>query len=69
MEKTMLSPHEVATLLLVQHSPDQLHMTRVQLDTLLERRLVRLQAMSAGQSHWQLTESGQGAVRMIRRVS
>jgi hypothetical protein len=69
MEKTMLTPHEVATLLLVQHSPDQLHMTRAQLDTLLEHRLVRLQEMSAGQLHWQLTETGQGTVRMIRRVS
>jgi hypothetical protein len=65
----MLSPHELATLLLVKYSPDQLHMTRAQLDTLLERRLVQLQEVSAGQPHWQLTETGQGAVRMIRRVS
>jgi hypothetical protein len=65
----MLSPHELATLLLVKYSPDQLHMTSAQLDALLERHLVQLQEASADQPRWQLTEAGQGAVRMIRRDS
>jgi hypothetical protein len=64
----MLSPHELATLLLVHHSPDQLHMTRAQLNTLVEHRLVLRRDVEAEQPRWQLTETGYGAVRMIRRV-
>ena len=48
----MLSPHELATLLLVKYSPDQLHMTGAQLDALLERHLVQLQEASADQPRW-----------------
>jgi hypothetical protein len=39
---TMLSPHELATLMLLNSAPDQVEMTRTELDTLLDSRLVSL---------------------------
>jgi hypothetical protein len=55
---TMLSPHELATLMLVHRSPEQIDTTRVELDTLLHCRLIAVERVSgrpvltaAGQ-HW-----------------
>jgi hypothetical protein len=39
---TMLSPHEFSTLMLVRSAPDQLDMTRFELDTLLDCQLISL---------------------------
>lgn len=65
----MLSPHEFATLLLVKDAPNQLEMEREELDALLERQLVQLERMASGREEWRLTESGDTALRAIKRSS
>jgi hypothetical protein len=37
-----LSPHEIATLMLLRRAPDQVEMTRAELDTLLASRFISL---------------------------
>jgi hypothetical protein len=66
---TMLSPHEFATLLLVKDAPNQLDMEREELDALLERQLVELERLASGFEQWRLTESGDSALRAIKRFS
>jgi hypothetical protein len=61
----MLSPHEFATLLLVKDAPDQADMERDELDALLERQLVRLEALGSGRKYC-ATESGDAALRSIK---
>lgn len=65
----MLSPHEFATLLLVQEEPDQVDMERGELDALLERQLVQLENLASGRQQWRLTESGDSTVKAFRRFS
>ena len=69
MERTMLSPHEFATLLLVKDAPNQVDMEREELDALLERQLVQLENLASGHQQWRLTESGDTAIRAIKRFS
>lgn len=38
----MLSPHELATLMLVRAAPEQIDMTRAELDALLDSKLIAL---------------------------
>jgi hypothetical protein len=40
---TMLSPHELATLMVVRSRPDQIDMTRIELETLLDCQLISLE--------------------------
>ncbi|WP_114809234.1 hypothetical protein [Paraburkholderia kururiensis] len=65
----MLSPHEFATLLLVKDAPNQLDMEREELDALLERQLVQLERLASGNQRWRLTETGDTALRAIKRLS
>jgi hypothetical protein len=65
----MLSPHEFATLLLVKDAPNQVDMDREELDALLEQQLVRLESLGTGLQQWRLTESGDTAIRAIKRFS
>jgi hypothetical protein len=69
MERTMLSPHEFATLLLVKDAPNQVDMDREELDALLEQQLVRLESLASGHRELRLTESGDSAVKAIKRLS
>jgi hypothetical protein len=69
MERTMLSPHEFATLLLVNDAPNQVDMQREELDALLERQLVQLERLASGNDEWRVTESGDTALRAIKRFS
>ncbi|TDV12081.1 hypothetical protein C7408_11020 [Paraburkholderia caballeronis] len=72
---TMLSPHELATLMLVRHAPDQIDMTRIELDTLLGCRLISLEPLSGEPSgelrRPALTPAGvsvlEAAARLARR--
>ncbi|OBR49047.1 hypothetical protein [Paraburkholderia tropica] len=54
----MLSPHECATLMLVRQAPDQLDVSRAELDALLERRLVMLDHCAEGSCWAYLTGKG-----------
>ncbi|MFM0625788.1 hypothetical protein [Paraburkholderia xenovorans] len=65
----MLSPHEFATLLLVKDAPNQVDMEREELDALLERQLVQLELLASGNEQWRVTESGDNALRAIKRLS
>ena len=65
----MLSPHEFATLLLVKDSPNQVDMEREELDALLERQLVQLESLGSGRQQWSVTESGDSALKAIKRFS
>ncbi|ASV98184.1 hypothetical protein GNZ12_01370 [Paraburkholderia sp. 1N] len=69
MERTMLSPHEFATLLLVKDAPNQVDMEREELDALLERQLVQLERLASGNEQWRVTETGDSALRAIKRFS
>jgi hypothetical protein len=64
-ERTMLSPHEFATLLLVKDAPEQADMDRDELDALLEQQLVRLEALGSGRRYC-VTEFGDAALRTIK---
>jgi hypothetical protein len=44
----MLSPHELATLILVTRSPEQVELTRSDLLALREKRLVQLVCLTSG---------------------
>ncbi|MFT4065109.1 hypothetical protein [Paraburkholderia sp.] len=65
----MLSPHEFATLLLVKDAPHQVDMDREELDALLERQLVQLERLASGNERWRVTETGDDALRAIKRFS
>lgn len=65
----MLSPHEFATLLLVKDAPNQVDMDREELDALLEQQLVQLESLASGHQEWRLTESGDSAIKAIKRFS
>jgi hypothetical protein len=65
----MLSPHEFATLLLVKDAPNQVDMAREELDALLERQLVQLERLATGNEQWSVTETGDSALRAIKRLS
>ena len=54
----MLSPHELATLMLVRSAPDQIDTTRVELDTLLDYRLISLEPRVGGWRRPMLTPAG-----------
>jgi hypothetical protein len=69
MENTMLSPHEFATLLLLQDAPNQIEMVRDELDALLERQLVQLENLASGRQLWSLTASGDSTMKAIKRYS
>lgn len=65
----MLSPHEFATLLLLQEAPHQVDMVRDELDALLERQLVKLENLASGLQLWSLTASGDSTMKAIKRYS
>jgi len=69
MENTMLSPHEFATLLLLQDAPHQMDLVRDALDALLERQLVQLENLASGRQLWSLTASGDSTIKAIKRYS
>ncbi|TAM02408.1 MAG: hypothetical protein EPN70_16885 [Paraburkholderia sp.] len=63
----MLSPHEFATLMLVKDSPDQIDLTREDLDVLLERQLVAMEQLASGIHRLWLTNDGDSLLQTIRR--
>jgi hypothetical protein len=44
-------------------------MGREELDALLERQLVQLERLASGNEQWRVTESGDNALRAIKRLS
>ncbi|WP_354687522.1 hypothetical protein [Cupriavidus necator] len=63
----MLSPHEIATLILVKDAPAPLDLDPSDLDTLLERQLVMLEARPSGQACPRLTQRGRFVLKAVGR--
>jgi hypothetical protein len=65
---TMLSPHELATLMLVRGAPDQVDTTRVELDALLDCKLISLEPRVGGWRRPMLTAAGVHLLEAAARV-
>lgn len=65
---TMLSPHELATLMLVRSAPDQIDTARVELDTLLGYRLICVEPRAGGRRRPMLTPAGAHLLEAAARV-
>jgi len=63
----MLSPHEFAVLLLIEHVNDPSDFDRGDLKTLVERQFVALERLTSGYRCAHLTESGRSVLEMIDR--
>jgi len=64
----MLSPHELATLMLVKDAPDQIG-DRAELGTLLEHHLIKLeQAEDIGVPRPRITENGNSILEACSRL-
>ncbi|AJK48492.1 hypothetical protein [Burkholderia plantarii] len=68
----MLSPHELATLMLVRNAPDQLDLARTELETLRDRQLISLEPSAGEARRPTLTAAGvsllDAAARLARRL-
>ncbi|MCR4466875.1 MULTISPECIES: hypothetical protein [unclassified Burkholderia] len=64
----MLSPHELAALMLIKSSPDQIDMEREELDTLLEQQLVILERLASGVRRPSVTDDGELLLRAVMRA-
>lgn len=69
IETNMLSPHELATLMLVRHAPDQIDMTRIELDTLLDCRLISLEPDFGEPRRPMLTPAGAHLLEATARLA
>jgi hypothetical protein len=65
---TMLSPHELATLMLVHSMPDEIDMTRVELDILLDCQLISLEPRVGGWRRPMLTPAGKHLLEAAARL-
>lgn len=64
----MLSPHELATLMLVRSAPDQIDTSRVELDTLLDRHLVSFEPHAGRWRRPTLTAAGAHLLEAAARL-
>ena len=65
----MLSPHEIAALLLLGDAPDIHDLDPEQLDALLEHKLVTMEhGHSSGTAHPRLTSQGHSLLDAVRRI-
>jgi hypothetical protein len=64
----MLSPHELATLLLVKSNCDRIQVDRGDLDALLKRQLVTLEDAASGLQRTRITSYGASILRAMARV-
>jgi hypothetical protein len=65
---TMLSPHEFATLMLIHSAPDQIDMTRFELDTLADCQLISLEPVSGAARRPALTPAGVHVLEAAARL-
>lgn len=64
----MLSPHEVATLMLIKDDPHHTELDRADLDALLEHQLVNLEEFVCGHRRPRITARGSAVLNAIARV-
>lgn len=65
---TMLSPHELATLMLIRSAPDQIDMTRTELDTLLDCQLISFGPRGGERRRPALTPAGAHLLEAAARL-
>jgi hypothetical protein len=63
----VLSPHEFATLMLVESAPEQVELNRIDLAALLERRLVSFESPADTPRRPALTPTGQFVLEAAAR--
>jgi hypothetical protein len=66
-EILMLSPHELSTLLLIQHSPSQVEPRCSDVASLEHEHLVRIEASTNGQAMPRLTSQGSELLQQLHR--
>nr|WP_274389507.1 hypothetical protein [Paraburkholderia tagetis] len=66
-ETDILSPHEFATLMLVNAAPDQIDLNREELDVLLEHQLIALEQLASGRQRPRLTRQVRSVLRAVAR--
>ncbi|MDF3836903.1 hypothetical protein P3W85_28715 [Cupriavidus basilensis] len=64
----MLSPHEVAALILIKNAPDQTELERADIDALLEQELVSLEQLESGRHRPCVTARGGALLNAIARI-
>jgi len=64
----MLSPHELAALMLLRDAPDQTNLDHADLEVLLERQLVTLEKQASGQGRPFITVNGHSVLNAAVRV-
>ena len=64
----MLSPHEFATLMLIEDSPDQVDLGHPGLDALMERQLVELKQLTSGRQRPCVTADGYSFLKAAARI-
>jgi hypothetical protein len=64
----MLSPHEIATLMLLKDAPDPVDLDRADLEVLLERQLVTLEQLAHGQQRPLITVNGHTFLKAAARI-
>ena len=63
----MLSPHEIAALMLLDTNPQQSNLDLDDLDALCERQLVLLEALASGGAHARVTDEGRALLRSVAK--
>lgn len=61
----MLSPHEIAALMLVKASPDQIDVSSEELDTLRAQQLVEFETLASGAHRPRMTHNGETLLRIV----
>lgn len=64
----MLSPHEVATLMLIKDASEETELDRADLDALLEHQLVTLERIDSGRPYPCITARGGAVLNAIARI-
>jgi hypothetical protein len=64
----MLSPHEFATLMLLNDAPDLHSLDGADLEALLDRQLVRLEQLASGRQRPLITQDGQMFLNAAARI-
>ncbi|WP_321930758.1 hypothetical protein [Paraburkholderia guartelaensis] len=64
----MLSPHELATLMLVKHAPERMETDRLELGALRELQLIEIGSPEAGLPVPRVTARGDAVLRAIARA-
>jgi len=64
----MLSPHEIAALMLLDTNPLQSDLDLGDLDALCDRQLVLLEGLASGNGHTRVTEQGRALLRTVAKL-